>query len=220
MKAELVSPTKLKILLETGDMSRYGISFEELDYARPETRKVFREVLELARRDTGFESSGCRLFVEAFPEKDNGCSLIVTKLPWVSDSDVLTRILRKNGSQEGPQLSFHKSRGTYLFRFDDFDHVADAVVAVQELIGSSMESRLIRQGKYYYLMLTIPRLHPYERSICSILSEFGTETESSEMSITRLLEYGSLLIEQNAVQTLGKRSAAKVKKVRDLSVRL
>ncbi len=214
MKAELVSPTKLKILLETGDMTRYGLSFEELDYARPETRKVFREVLELARRDTGFESSGCRLFVEAFPEKDSACSLIVTKLPWVSDSDVLTRLLRgRNASPDGAQLSFHKSRGTYLYRFDGFDQVADAASAVQELIGLSMDTRLIRQGKYYYLMLTLPRLHPYERSICSILSEYGTETESTELGNARLLEHGSLLIQQNAIQTLGRKRSMSQKRL-------
>lgn len=66
----------LTLLLSDDELANLGLSFEELDYQSPKTRRMLRALLQLARRETGYTPQGA-LLVEALP-LEGGCLLLVT----------------------------------------------------------------------------------------------------------------------------------------------
>lgn len=93
----------LTLLLSDEELSGLGLSFEELDYQSPKTRRMLRTLLQLARQQTGYAPEGA-LLIEALP-LEGGCLLLVTPegarpLPeaeeptvfFVADGDALLQI--------------------------------------------------------------------------------------------------------------------------------
>ena len=93
----------LTLLLSDEELSGLGLSFEELDYQSPKTRRMLHTLLQLARRETGYAPEGA-LLIEALP-LEGGCLLLVTPegshpLPeaeapvvfFVADGDALLQI--------------------------------------------------------------------------------------------------------------------------------
>ena len=78
MELILISNTKLKIMLDEGDMKKYKIS-DETNYAEPETRKAIRNILDKAREQVGFNTEGAEIFVQLYTSRKGGCELFVTK---------------------------------------------------------------------------------------------------------------------------------------------
>ena len=75
-----ISDSKLKIILNETDMRRYALSSDALSYEDCETRRAVREVLAEAEVQTGFHPAADRLLIQAYPSRDGGCELYVTKL--------------------------------------------------------------------------------------------------------------------------------------------
>jgi len=80
MELTLINENKLKITLSAEDMERLGITCEGLDYENTGTRRVFWELLDKARRQTGFDAASEKIFVQVYPDKAGGCHMYVTKL--------------------------------------------------------------------------------------------------------------------------------------------
>jgi negative regulator of genetic competence, sporulation and motility len=75
-----ISDSKLKIILNETDMQRYALSSDALSYENCETRRAVREVLAEAEEETGFHATADRLLIQAYPSRDGGCELYVTKI--------------------------------------------------------------------------------------------------------------------------------------------
>lgn len=75
-----ISDTKLKVMLSEEDMILYDLDTEALDYDNKETRRAFWQILDEAKRQTGFDASSDRVFVQVYPSKKGGCEMFVTKV--------------------------------------------------------------------------------------------------------------------------------------------
>ena len=122
MKIERISDNQIRCTLTNEDLSVRNIRLSELAYGSPKTRKLFRELMEEAATETGFDTQGMPLMVEAIPTAADSLMLIVTRVDEPqqaggtgngqaqgdSDSDELERLFRKlfetighmNGSEE------------------------------------------------------------------------------------------------------------------------
>lgn len=76
MQIDLSDSGCLTLLLSDDELASLGLSFEELDYQSPQTRRMLHALLQLARRETGYAPEGA-LLIEALP-LDGGCLLLVT----------------------------------------------------------------------------------------------------------------------------------------------
>ena len=80
MRAELLSPAKLKIIFDNTDLEKHDINYKTLSYKNKRTREFFWEAIHTAKQDIGFDPEDSKLLVEAFPEREGGLLLYVTKL--------------------------------------------------------------------------------------------------------------------------------------------
>ena len=86
MELILISNTKLKIMLDEGDMKKYHIGSES-DTTTGSTGRAIRSLLECAREQIGFNTEGVEIFVQLYASKKGGCELFVTKCPAAEETN-------------------------------------------------------------------------------------------------------------------------------------
>ena len=71
------SPQRLKIELDSTDLSDLGITYDELDYSTERTRNAVHELLCRIGAEKEFGASGRRI-IEIFPRGEDGCTMYFT----------------------------------------------------------------------------------------------------------------------------------------------
>ena len=80
MKIERISDNQIRCTLTSLDLSSRGINLAELAYGSEKARNLFREMIQQAAKEVGFEAEDIPLMVEAIPLSSESIMLIVTKV--------------------------------------------------------------------------------------------------------------------------------------------
>ena len=67
MKIERISDNQIRCTLTSLDLSSRGINLAELAYGSEKARNLFREMIQQAAQEVGFEAEDIPLMVEAIP---------------------------------------------------------------------------------------------------------------------------------------------------------
>ncbi len=185
-----INERKLKVSLSDTDMKCYNLSPSNIDYDCPATKRAFREILERAKEQTGFDTDEESIFVQIFPGLRGGCEMYVTRLP-----------------EEGEKV--HTLRTVYTF-----DRLENLITACRGLCGYGFrdDSALYCTEGHFHLLVSED--YKQNNSTYSVggrgrtlpayplLSEYGKRTVS-EKYVLYLREHGKLICEKNAVQMMG-----------------
>ena len=168
MKMELLENGCLKILLTEEDLQAYNITFDELDYNNETTRSVLHQLLEIARRDTGFDSSGS-LIIEALPV-DNGCLLLLTPA---------------GGKRH---IRMKRVVGPYIYELDDVDDVLCFARSMDGRTPVMLGSSLYQFGDRYRLILYPGS--PIAKEVVYILHEYAHIAGEGDAAAAYTAEHG------------------------------
>ena len=92
MKLEKLSDTQIRCTLSKEDLSQRQLHLSELAYGSEKAKELFRDMMEQASIELGFEADNIPLMIEAIPISNDCLVLVVTK---VEDPDELdTRFSR------------------------------------------------------------------------------------------------------------------------------
>ena len=92
MKLEKLSDTQIRCTLSKEDLSQRQLHLSELAYGSEKAKELFREMMQQASIELGFEADNIPLMIEAIPISNDCLVLVVTK---VEDPDELdTRFSR------------------------------------------------------------------------------------------------------------------------------
>ena len=92
MKLEKLSDTQIRCTLSKEDLSQRQLHLSELAYGSEKAKKLFRDMMQQASIELGFEADNIPLMIEAIPISNDCLVLVVTK---VEDPDELdTRFSR------------------------------------------------------------------------------------------------------------------------------
>lgn len=92
MKLEKLSDTQIRCTLSKEDLSQRQLHLSELAYGSEKAKELFRDMMQQASIDLGFEADNIPLMIEAIPISNDCLVLVVTK---VEDPDELdTRFSR------------------------------------------------------------------------------------------------------------------------------
>ena len=160
-----ISKSKLKIKMNKREMKRYSVNAPEEEYDSLALRSALWRVLDLARSECGFSTSGEKLLVQIY-SSEGGCEMFVTKLGRLSPA-AERNIARAGGVTV---LSSKKS----LYKFSD---VASLLSALRHVSRESRERccdvYIAEDGTSH--LLVEERMGAVPISELSILCEFGTE---------------------------------------------
>lgn len=168
MKIDLLENGCLKILLTEEDLSGFDLTFEDMDYNNQTTRKALHQLLDMARLQTGFDSSGS-LIIEALPV-DGGCLLLLTPA----------------GGKRHVRMK--RVVGPYIFELDDADTVLRLAKSVGEHTPPMFGSSLYRLNKRYRLVLYTGA--PLSKELGNILYEFANPAGEGDIAAAYTAEYG------------------------------
>ena len=190
-----MTPNRLKILMDKSDLKKFNISFLTLDYKSKKTREVFWEVINIAKFETGFDPSGSKLLIEAFPEKDGGLSLYVTKLAYQALNEI----------PENSLYNVAENLNTYIFRFDSTDDILDACKLFLKKEVKISDSRLFEhEGAFYLIFDAFADSQKEEADIRKLvlnLSEYGSRIINKGLECY-LAEHANILIEESAIHKM------------------
>lgn len=142
----LINTSKLKIMLTPDDMKKYSLDIDKMNYDNTETRRVFWNILDTAKHETGFDAASDRVCIQVYPSKGGGCEMYVTKLGSEKHERTEEKALGCITNNEEMPCD-----DTYVFEtlseLLQFCHSAS-------MSGFSGESNLYTDGKRYYLTFT------------------------------------------------------------------
>ena len=200
MELKLLSENKLKIILTNEDMARMDITCEEMDYdGDTNTKRVFWEILDYAKRQTGFDAAAGPVAIRVEDKKDDGCSILVTK----TDSHKRkNEHVKYSGSASSYTRSFSplytgtkKKRLIYMFESSDGLLEACRQLMLAEYDGKSdIFASESDRGRYY---LYIEDNH--ERCL-SLVSEYGVLINNPIFAFS-FDEHAKKILSSDAVQT-------------------
>ena len=216
MKIEKISDTQIRCTLTKEDLDSHQIRISELAYGTDKAKKLFRDMMQQAQIEFGFEADNIPLMIEAIPVSAESVILIITK---VEDPEELDTRFSK--------FSPYKKAKPDAVHFDGADNIIDIFQKLCEeskkVLSDKQDTKeaqtkessdsdtpqtqvsLIR----LYTFHTLYQLSLHQSScsaedfnkICNILSEYGTGRSSTLAAESHYREHCEL-ITQKALQKL------------------
>lgn len=165
-----VNDERFKLILDSADMKKYGITERALASDGATRRRALLSLLEEVERRTGVDAKGRSTLLEAFTEPSGGCEIFVTV--------------------EG-------ERETALFRFASLSHLSDAVKRLTATEAAQSASLYTLDGGGYVLALDAS-VAPSARTPYGWLEEYGVR-ERGRHYLAYVREYGTCLCEGDAL---------------------
>ena len=191
MEFLLIGDSKLKVILNEEEVRAHKLDTLS-EGGGHSSRRSFWKILEKAKSEVQFDTSGDKVLIQFYPLKNGGCEVFVTKLGILSDTSA--KIVAK--SDKVTMLS--KRKNYYAFKnFSDLVCACNAVMRVSD--GNAPESTAYTYAEGFFLSVD-----EYgkggESSEFPSLSEFG-KWLTTDMALF-ISEHGTKLACENAVKIL------------------
>ncbi len=214
MKIERVSDNQIKVFLNQTDLMDREIKISELAYGSEKAQDLFRDMMEKAFEEHGFDADNAPLMIEAVPLSTESIMIIVTKVESPEDLDEKLGHFQprkqprrfKKREQEGDGLSDvarSKNHPTWIYSFPSLDTVTQLSKQLYGLYeGNNTLYKDHMTGKYFLVLYANRNPNIRTATIEGLLSEYGQKHVSSSLSEGFLVEHGDKLIQSKAIEVL------------------
>lgn len=187
MNIELLDEKRVLIDLCVEDMQMLSLEYKALSMQSPNNRKVIKNLVQIAKIKTGFQTDeGSVVFVEAMPY-DGGCFILITL---------------KENEIKGRRFRVLKKPYKKIFRFDNCENMLCAIEKLYLNNFKSYKSILMFYKDSYYLL--IYSKNNVKSSVNTIANEFSDHSSSNIIYISHIIEHGKVLSENNTIEIIGK----------------
>lgn len=136
MKIERISDTQIRCTLSREDLATRQINLSELAYATDKAKELFRDMIQQANDEFGFDAENLPLMVEAIPIMPDSIVLIITKVEDPEELD--TRYSRFSPSNDTP------SRTDLLAQMVGADDIIDLF---RKLTEAAAPKKAVKEAK-------------------------------------------------------------------------
>ena len=208
MEYVMINESKLKVMLENYELEARNLEADELDYADPDAKKLFGDILCYAKDNFGFDTSGHRVLLQLYPSKDGGCELFITKLGKLEkesggydqgEGEKKKRVYQREKKQKNDRA----------FRFERLSHLLKVCKRLYENSVECSGSVFIDTDGVWFLILS------FEDSIydeiydvlpindLSFISEYGSAENPRTLALY-LSEHATEIRSGDAIEVLGR----------------
>ena len=201
MKIEKINENQIRCTLTRQDLEDHQIRLSELAYGTEKAKELFRDMIQQAQIQVGFEVDNIPLMIEAIPISTESIILIITKVEDPEELD--TRF-----SKFAP---FKNTNVSDLFQLDGADNILDLFQKIQEARGrvadkksteKKNESEPAAEEDGYQLVIHQDDLSPKDfNRLCNLLQEYSEGQPFSAAGEAFLKEHGDVVAE-NALTLL------------------
>ena len=185
MRIITVNEYRVEVTLTREELEGFDVTYEQLDYADPETRRVMWTLLSEIRRQNGvdLDLSG-KLLIEVNRETDGSCRVCFTVLP------------QKEGRSGSVKQLVKTETAPVVLETADLDGAIRAAAACKRDIGSE----LYHCGGRYRLVLRVGSDQAENAALR--VCEFGELSPSPALAAARCAELWECVIPAGAVEAL------------------
>ena len=199
MKIEKINENQIRCILSKKDLADRQIKLSELAFGSEKARGLFRDMIDQAHDEFGFEADDIPLMIEAMPLSDENIVLQITKVEnpqGVEDNLIFPEI------EEWKADDFLKQ--TQLFEFKSLDDIERAAQVLDGFYEGENDLYKNEITKSFYLLMQ-KDMHTAEefQKICNVISEYSLHREYVAAKEAFLKEHGKCLVKGNALQLLG-----------------
>ena len=201
MKFEKLNENKLRIIVTSKDLIEKNIDFHSFMSNSLETQDIFLDILEKAEKEVGFITKNHKVRIEAFALNNEDFIFTVTKLTNNLEKDIFKQGKLKFKRKKAISSSFQS-----VYKFTSLDDFLNFALAIQNSeiknITSLCKSIVLYTYKnYYYLVFTnINNEFKYYNKLFSLITEFGSYVNNSELFAYKLSECGKIYFKNNAIK--------------------
>lgn len=202
MKFEKLSENKIRITLTVQDLAEKEIDFQVFMSNSVESQDILLDMLEEAKRETGFDPENYNLRIEALAMADTSFIFTITKeIP-----EEKTKLPKKKFTIKRKSVSPTSTQAIYSFStFDDFCSFLQFLSESKllENVSRIADSILLYEykGKYYLYMNSIHSEIVNKIRFYTSITEFAKYVSNSKVFASKLVECGTLIMEHNALET-------------------
>lgn len=225
MKIEKINDNQIRCTLTKEDLEDRKIKLTELAYGTDKARNLFKDMMQKAAFEVGFEAENTPLMIEAIPISSDSITLIITK---VNDPDELDARFSRFAPDVLDEEEFDaeselvpvpetldvfgqvkddeedEDRNTMrIYDFAGFHDITEALKSIDtpEIFSSS----LYKDEKTGALRLVVKRNKSSKEQfakLCNTLSEYGALSDILELKHKFLEEHQKPLIAEAAIEKL------------------
>ena len=170
MIIEQVDQNKIKVVVDTDEQRRYGITYETMTYCDCNTRKLCERIVERAKNEVGFSVGDSKLLVEAKQGLNGTVTLFLSKI---------------SISEKEKQELFGQT-----VKFSTLDDTLDSDIIFDTYKEIIKSKSLYSYDGCYYIYFEVLSTHKEARKLLTELLEFG---DKSSLSLEALQEHGNKL---------------------------
>lgn len=231
MKIERIDENSIRCTLTSLDLSSRNINLRDMTYGSAAAKRLFREMMQMAQTEVGFEPDNTPLMIEAIPLQGGSVQLIITKVEdpeeldtrfskfsadafdpngWISQlaseilegaQGIIKQLKEANVPIELPGPVAQPSMR--IFRFDSLDRVAEAAVSVGGVYhGPNTLYKDPVQGRYYLVIHSEEGASEAFIRVSNILSEYGSKVNGEALNEAYYEEHFEVIIKEDALGRL------------------
>ncbi len=137
MKIEKLNDNQIKCTLSEADLAKRHLKINELTYGSKKAKDLFRDMMQRARQEVGFESEDIPLMIEAIPVEGDSIELLITK---VEDPDELDARF----SKFAPEYDYDD---VVTYEKNDSDELGTLFSQYRELSNKSSEDIVVSENE-------------------------------------------------------------------------
>lgn len=206
MKFEKLNENKIRITLSTKDLAEKDIDFHIFMSNTLASQDILLDMLEEAKKQTGFDPEDYNLKIEALCMADTNFVFTITKvIPESKLNKSIIKTSKKKFTVRRKNIS--PSISQVVYSFDSFDDFCNFLYSIREynLVDnlSNIADTVILYSykqKYYLLMSNINQEVINKVKFYTIITEFAKYVSNSQTFAGKLKECGNLLIDNNALK--------------------
>ena len=216
MKIEKVNDNQIRCTLSKKELADRQIKLSELAYGSEKAKGLFRDMIEQANYEFGFEVDDIPLMIEAIPLSGENIILQITKVEYPEELDTRFSKFSETGDEEEesviessvlPEFQDEKANEiTNLTKIFEFKNLEQIERLTHVLAGFyEGENDLYKdETKDKFLLLLQKSNHTPEEfnKVCNIISEYAVHRKYTSAREAFLKEHGKLLVKGKALQVL------------------
>ena len=216
MKIEKVNDNQIRCTLSKKELADRQIKLSELAYGSEKAKGLFRDMIEQANSEFGFEAEDIPLMIEAIPLAGENIILQITKVEYPEELD--TRFSKFSEVDEESEEASNEVATLPEFHGEKADQISDltkmyefkTLEQMERLAAVLMgyyegENDLYKhEGKNRYYLLMQKSMHTSEEfnKVCNVISEYAIHRKYAPAKEAFLKEHAKCLVKGNALQML------------------
>lgn len=201
MKFEKLNENKIRITLNTQDLVDKNIDFHSFMSNSQESQNLFLDMLDEAEKKIGFVTKDYKLRIEALAMSDGNFILTITRFGKNIDS-IVKNNKDKNLKVKRKNIDITSNEAIYKFNtFEDFTSFSTCISKLGNFSNVAKSIILYSYNNSYYLCFSnINTENSSIKRLYTLITEFGTYVDNSEIFSRKLAESGIIVMKNNAIK--------------------